>query len=115
MRYVVINADGFILRRGNCPENALASQAGVGEVSFWDIHDDTDDTKHRYVNAERVAYTPPVVQLPIAAQRAIAMPLVGDQLDALWHAMDDKVLPMVPAFYDPIKAVKDSLPKGTVQ
>lgn len=37
---------------------------------------------------------------------------IGEQLDQLWHAMDIGVLPMVPAFYDPIKAVKDKYPKG---
>ena len=34
-----------------------------------------------------------------------------DQLDALWHAMDDGTLTKVTAFYDPLKAVKDKYPK----
>ena len=34
-----------------------------------------------------------------------------DQLDTLWHAMDDGTLPMVAGFYDPLKAVKDKYPK----
>lgn len=38
-------------------------------------------------------------------------PPVGDQLDAIWHAMDKGVLPMVEPFYSDIKTVKDSYPK----
>lgn len=45
--------------------------------------------------------------------RAKQYPPVQIQLDALWHAMNAGILPMVPDFYDPIKAVKDSLPKPT--
>lgn len=43
--------------------------------------------------------------------RAAQYPAITDQLDALWHAMDDGVIPVVPAFYDPIKAVKEAIPK----
>ena len=38
-------------------------------------------------------------------------PHYHDQLDALWHGMDDGTLPKVEGFYDPIKAVKDKYPK----
>lgn len=43
--------------------------------------------------------------------RAKEYPPIQEQLGALWHAMDQGILPMVPAFYDPIKAVKDTFPK----
>lgn len=46
-----------------------------------------------------------------APLRRADYPAIGDQLDALWHAMRDGILPMVPAFYDPIAAVKDRFPK----
>jgi hypothetical protein len=38
-------------------------------------------------------------------------PSVNEQLDMLWHAMDDGALPRVDSFYDAIKAVKDANPK----
>jgi len=38
-------------------------------------------------------------------------PSINDQLDMLWHAMDDGALPRVDSFYDAIKAVKDANPK----
>lgn len=43
--------------------------------------------------------------------RANQYPNVTDQLDMLWHAMDDGALPRVDSFYDAIKAVKDANPK----
>ncbi len=39
-------------------------------------------------------------------------PPVGEQLDALWHAMDSGDLPKINGFYNLIKDVKDSDPKG---
>ena len=38
-------------------------------------------------------------------------PTIGDQLDALYHAMDAGILPKVPEFYNTIKAIKDKYPK----
>lgn len=45
------------------------------------------------------------------ALRAAEYPDIADQLDALWHAMNQGVLPMVEGFYDEIKRVKDQYPK----
>ena len=49
--------------------------------------------------------------LHIQLARRNAYPALGDQLDALWHAMDQGLLPKVVAFYDPIAAVKAAYPK----
>ena len=38
-------------------------------------------------------------------------PRIGDQLDMLWHGMNDGVLPKVDSFYDALKAIKDKYPK----
>ena len=46
-----------------------------------------------------------------APLRRRAYPPIEEQLDALWHAMDAGILPKVPEFYDPIKAVKVAFPK----
>ena len=43
-----------------------------------------------------------------------AYPSIGDQLDMLWHAMDDGKLPKDNAFYEAVKAVKDANPKPTL-
>jgi len=44
--------------------------------------------------------------------RKVSYPDPGQQLDALWHAMDTGVITKVPEFYDMIKAVKDQFPKN---
>jgi hypothetical protein len=44
--------------------------------------------------------------------RKVSYPDVGQQLDALWHAMDEGALPKSNEFYDMIKAVKDQFPKN---
>lgn len=36
---------------------------------------------------------------------------IGDQLDALWHAMDDGILPKIEPLYTAHKAVKDKYKK----
>lgn len=42
-----------------------------------------------------------------------AYPALGDQLDALWHAMDSGQLPKVEPMYSQVKAVKVRYPKPT--
>ena len=39
-------------------------------------------------------------------------PRIEDQLDMLWHAMEDGTLPKVQSFYDAIQTIKDKYPKG---
>lgn len=112
MKFIVHDADGNILRTGHCPADHLALQARDGETAIEDEHGGTDDRKHRIVDGKRVEFTPaPPRPLPVEARRARAYPPIGDQLDDLWHAMHDGILPMVPAFYDPIAAVKTAHPK----
>ena len=38
-------------------------------------------------------------------------PQIGDQLDLLWHAIDDGTLDKTSDFYTTLKSVKDSFPK----
>ena len=45
-------------------------------------------------------------------RRRANYPSVGDQLDALWHAMDKGVLPRVDSFYQGIKKVKEQFPRS---
>lgn len=43
--------------------------------------------------------------------RKASYPTIGDQLDSLWHAMDQNVLPRIEPFYTDIKTVKQQYPK----
>lgn len=45
------------------------------------------------------------------AARKLAYPKISDQLDALWHAMNDGLIPQIEPMYSEIKAVKEANPK----
>jgi hypothetical protein len=44
-------------------------------------------------------------------QREPEYPTIGDQLDLLWHAIDDGTLDKTSDFYTSLKATKDKYPK----
>lgn len=43
--------------------------------------------------------------------RALEYPAVGEQLDMLWHAMDQGALPKAEPFYTTLQRVKQQHPK----
>jgi hypothetical protein len=47
----------------------------------------------------------------VRAQRKNDYPSIGEQFDALWHAIDEGTLDKTSDFYTMIKAVKDKHPK----
>lgn len=55
IRYVVTDADGAILRKGNCRPGDLSSQAGPGEtaIEFDHLKNPLDDRLHRIVSGNR--------------------------------------------------------------
>lgn len=50
--------------------------------------------------------------LSYAEERRQVYPSVADQLDALWHAMDEGGMPKAEPFYSDILAVKQQFPKS---
>jgi hypothetical protein len=44
-------------------------------------------------------------------KRQADYPALGDQLDMLWHSMDQGEIPKSPEFYEVIKSVKEKHPK----
>lgn len=52
-----------------------------------------------------------VHKIDYVALRVENYPPVQEQMDMLWHAMDDGVLPKVEPFYSKIKAVKETFKK----
>lgn len=48
---------------------------------------------------------------PYQFKRRSQYPSMGDQMDALWHAMKDGILPKVEPFFSDIEAVKNRYPK----
>lgn len=55
---------------------------------------------------------PASVPLSYAVRRRSAYPPIGDQLDALWHAMDTGVIPKIEPMYTACRTVKLTYPKS---
>ena len=52
------------------------------------------------------------IEIPYFVLREREYPSIGDQLDMLWHAMDQGSLTQVEPFYTKIKEIKDKYPKS---
>lgn len=53
----------------------------------------------------------PIVKDNYISRRVSSYPHVADQLDALWHAMDQGLLPKIEPMYSSVLAVKQKHPK----
>ena len=111
MNYIVYDESGTILRTGTCPESPAAMKAQAGKDEFV-MRGIANDALHRIENGKVVARQPDAPrEITYAERRHRAYPPIHDQLDALWHAMADGTLPMVPDFFEPNAAVKAAHPK----
>lgn len=115
MRFIVHDADGNILRTGQCSPNQLAAQAHAGETVIEDLMGDADDRYHRVEGGECVA-APPKPEIPRSFhyRRAKAYPSIGDQLDAIWKILNSGMA-NAPAdaltIADAVKSVKKEFKK----
>jgi hypothetical protein len=74
----------------------------------WDDEVQTKPTKQEVVAEIARLESINEYQLP----RKKSYPQIGDQLDMLWHAIDNGTLNKTSDFYTAIKAVKDTYPKS---
>lgn len=74
----------------------------------WDDEVQTKPTKQEVVAEIARLESVNEYQLP----RKRKYPALGDQLDMLWHAIDNGTLNKTSDFYTAIKAVKDTYPKS---
>lgn len=112
--FAIYDSTGAVLRTGNVPEHALELQAQEGESLY--VGDVGPYDRIDMETGEPVAGAPPALPttVPIpeyVQERAAAYPSVEQQLDWLWHAMDDGTLPKAEPFYGQIAAVKSNFPK----
>ena len=75
------------------------------EEAEWDAN----EAAHAAKQAKEVKIAPK----PYVAKRKLAYPQIGDQLDMLWHSIDEnaELKQKYFAFYEAIKAVKAKYPK----
>ena len=67
------------------------------------------DAEDNLVNYDKAAVQTYITANAYKTQRQY--PSIGDQLDMLWHAIDNGTLNKTSDFYTAIKAVKDAHPK----
>lgn len=117
MNVYIFDADGNCIARHENPHfpdisELIERECGIGGAADYAISELAIDIRHaRLVNGELADVPPPPRSLDYRERRFLEYPPLGDQLDALWHAMRTGTLPMVAGFYDRIAAVKAANPK----
>ena len=112
MRYTKLDASGIVVGSGVCMDGTFDMiTPPPGGRLLRDILPPADKTKVWRWTGDRFVSAGSIVPVSYAGQRRAAYPTTGDQLDMLWHAMNDGVLPKVEPFYSDIKAVKARFPK----
>lgn len=117
--YVIHDADGKIIRQGNCPDGEEQHQVHAdGEhllLAMASAHDSIDiNTKEVQVFVDPLAgqFRNQLAHLPEYVQeRMKSYPSITAQLDMMWHAQNEGTAPKMQPWFDTIKAVKDGNPK----
>lgn len=95
-----VHKDGVVQWQGMCPDGDETHQAPAGySIGLGQPP------------ASMMPLPPGGNGTPYFMRRRDAYPPVTDQLDMLWHAMDDGLIPRIEPMYSQIKAVKDRFPK----
>jgi hypothetical protein len=111
VNYVVVDADNLVIGMGCADSLAAVTAPAGGRAVEVDALPAPSQFKQVLSAGHVVTTGQPRFDPPVEAKRMLAYPPIGDQLDALWRAMDDGRLPKIAEFYNPIKAVKDRFPK----
>jgi hypothetical protein len=111
--FTIHNKDGEILRSGQCPEADLHLQVmSDEEYLIEEPSNPGEDSVHLTEKIIVKGGRPPEpVDMSYAAARASAYLPVTSQLDMLWHAMDENIMPKIEPWYSYHQAVKESYPK----
>lgn len=110
--YLFDDAGGCIARLQGVHADMAAEVARRNGAAAYVLGDTLHPMDHvRLVGGAMCVATPEPRVQSYSERRYLSYPPISEQLDALWHAMDSGTLPRVPAFYDPIAAVKAANPK----
>jgi hypothetical protein len=109
--YIIFNRDtGEIIQSIYCQETVLDNYTRNGELGAIAVEGVLDPSKFHVVNGTIEEYEL-VGDVSYREQRMYAYPSVSEQLDSLWHAMDQGILPKIEPMYSQVKAVKTGIPK----
>lgn len=101
---VRVDDDGYVVEFRQFDGPLPAGWVKVNEVVIF------GQMRKRLVNGA-VVDVEPIIKDSYVSRRANAYPPIADQLDALWHAMDQGLLPKIEPMYSSILAVKQKHPK----
>lgn len=114
MNFVIYNQAGEVLRSGTCPPEDFDAQRRPNEYILEGVADPAKDivnvSQKTVVKGGRVI--PPEPPLTYAQARRQMYPRIEEQLDMIWHAMDENPAQRIEPFYSVIKAVKEANPKS---
>lgn len=114
MKYLYLfDESGRCYMRLEPPATAdMAEVAQRNGASEFSLSSDSIEVHHACLaDGVVTAVVPPPRVQSYQERRYADYPPLADQLDALWHAMADGVLPVAPQFFNPIAAVKAAHPK----
>ncbi|WP_313740457.1 hypothetical protein [Pseudomonas sp.] len=102
--YFVTDEHDFVVLSGTCQRMHLADHGKIGTLHLGSA----PHGQFKFVDGEFEPYAPDVTYEQTRRQ---AYPLVEEQLDMLWHAMDQGAMPKVEPFYSTLQQVKQQHPK----
>lgn len=103
-------ATGGIMQSVFCQTTLLDAYTQNGDYGSLEVDQQYTPDKYK-VSGGKVIELDVQPSVSVGEQRMYAYPSVGEQLDAIWHAMDQGLLPKIEPMYSQVKAVKDSIPK----
>ena len=104
--FFVTDDDDIVIQSGSSQELHLKDNALPGTVHLGVA----PQGRYKYIRGEFVPYSPPITYQDA---RKSAYPSTEEQMDMLWHAMEQGVLPKAEPFYSVLLSVKTRYPKNS--
>ncbi len=110
--YVIVDASGTIVGSGIVQNgNADLIQVPDGCALHLGVATTLGATRQMLVDGKVVDTQEPIFEATYQTKRRGAYPSVGEQMDMLWHAMNNGDTTKIEPFYSEILAVKQRFPK----
>ncbi|MBH3377951.1 hypothetical protein [Pseudomonas asiatica] len=102
--YFVTDQQGVVIQTGTSQRLHLNDHAQGGRLHLGAA----PHGRFKYINGEFEPYTP---EVSYDLARRDGYPPIEEQLDMLWHAMDQGAMPKAEPFYTTLQRVKQQHPK----